>query len=131
MSSSCFANHPPRPSTPLTSERVRRVLRESMGEGGVTATVVAARLGTSLRTLHRHLAREGTPFGALLDRARYEVAVAHLCDQRLSIGEIARVLGFGRTSSFTRAFRRWAGCTPIEYRRRSATRYEMDLSAVG
>lgn len=74
----------------------------------------------SVRTLNRTLAAEGTTYRALLDQLRHELATRHLADDRISIAEVAFLLGF----SFYRAFKRWTGRTPVEFRqdRRSRPR---------
>jgi AraC-like DNA-binding protein len=53
---------------------------------------------------------------AILDQLRHELACRHLADSRLSIGEIAFLLGFSEMSAFYRAFKRWTGHTPAEFR---------------
>ncbi|MEZ4653285.1 MAG: helix-turn-helix transcriptional regulator [Candidatus Eisenbacteria bacterium] len=71
----------------------------------------------SVRTLQRQLAAEGTTFRDLLDQLRHELAIRHLESSRHAIGEIAFLLGFAEVSTFHRAFKRWAGKSPSEYRR--------------
>jgi len=79
---------------------------------------VARRLGCSQRTLHHRLRAEGCAFGQLVDEARLHVAMAFLDDPGVKMADIALLLGFSDASAFHRAFRRWTGTTPIEYRRR-------------
>lgn len=64
----------------------------------------------------RTLAREGTTYRELLDQLRLELSTRHLANPRMSLGEIAFVLGFSELSAFHRAFRRWTGTTPAEFR---------------
>jgi AraC-like DNA-binding protein len=52
----------------------------------------------------------------LVDRTRYELAVSYLERRRYSLAEITYMLGFNDSSSFSRAFKRWSGKAPGEYR---------------
>jgi AraC-like DNA-binding protein len=75
-------------------------------------------VGMSVRTLQRQLAEAGITHEALVGRARFATAAAVLEETDLKILEIALDLGYSDHAHFTRAFRRWAGCSPQEYRRR-------------
>jgi Helix-turn-helix domain len=77
---------------------------------------VARALGLSLRTLHRRLKEQGWTFQGLLDAERKHVACSRLREPRLSIGEVAYMLGYSEQSAFLRAFRRWTGSSPSEFR---------------
>ena len=72
-------------------------------------------MNLSLRSLQRKLAEEGTSYEALLAATRQELALSYLAEHRYSISEIAYLLGFSDTSSFTRAFKRWTGQAPSQY----------------
>ncbi|MFF0529926.1 helix-turn-helix domain-containing protein [Nocardia amikacinitolerans] len=79
---------------------------------------VAAALFLSSRTLSRRLNAEGTSFRALVDevrRARSEQLLGHT---RLTTEQVASRLGYAESASFIRAFRRWNGCPPQEFRSR-------------
>jgi len=69
-------------------------------------------------TLRRKLKEEGTSFQALLDNMRKELALGYMRDTQMNFGEIAYVLGFSTPGAFQRAFKRWTGETPGDYRRR-------------
>jgi AraC-like DNA-binding protein len=69
----------------------------------------------SARNLQRHLAEEGTSFKELLTEARVTLGRNYVGEGRLSVTEIAFVLGFADTSTFSRAFKRWTGMSPREY----------------
>lgn len=99
--------------------RVRAVFTELLPTGVPAAEQVADRLHLSLRSLQRKLAEEGSSYEALLNETRRELAQSYLQDRRYSIGEITFLLGFSDTSSFTRAFRRWNGCSPSQFRERA------------
>ncbi len=106
------------PAAHTVAESVRAALPRELHGGDVTAAAMARRLGMSARTLHRSLAGEGASFHEIVDRHRHEEAVRALSDARLAIADIAFDLGFAELSSFYRAFKRWTGTTPAEYRRR-------------
>jgi AraC-like DNA-binding protein len=73
--------------------------------------------GISPRTMQRSLTKHGTSFTSLLDAARMELAIEWLPDEQCSISKIARDLGYGEISSFSRAFRRATGTSPRAYRK--------------
>ena len=104
------------PSNATLSERVRGQLMAELQGGVPTAEDVAKRLHMSVRTLHRNLSEEGTTFRQLLSQLRHERAATYLVDSRISIAEVAFLLGFNELSSFYRAFKRWTGTTPAEFR---------------
>jgi len=79
---------------------------------------VAQRLGLHPRTLQRRLRDEGEAFAELQARVRYRLAQRDLGQSSLDLETISERLGFSDRRSFTRAFTRWAGVSPSEYRRR-------------
>jgi AraC-like DNA-binding protein len=104
------------------ADRARAALSEELQAGDVTAHRLAARLKVSVRTLHRCLAAEGTSYRRLLDRLRLDIAERHLMDDRMSVGEVAFLVGFSELSAFDRAFKRWTGRTPVTFRAEARTR---------
>lgn len=93
----------------------REVGRLLRGEVPLAADV-ARRLGMSARNLHRRLHGEGRTYQQLVDEVRLAMAGAYLADRRIKAVEVGFLLGFSDPSAFYRAFRRWTGKTPIEYR---------------
>jgi len=91
---------------------------------GMNLETLARQLGMSTRTLQRRLREEGTSHHQVLDAARRHVATHMLAGSSLAIAEIAFALGFSEPAALHRAFKRWTGMTPVEYRRRSASRDE-------
>jgi AraC-like DNA-binding protein len=77
---------------------------------------VASTLCMTSRTLRRHLQRLQVTYQELFDEVREQKATAFLLDNSISITEISFLLGFNDTSSFTKAFKRWTGLTPSEYK---------------
>jgi AraC-like DNA-binding protein len=102
------------------SRRVERALLDGLPDGPPRKQVIARKLGMSARNLQRHLAEEGTSFHDLLNGARETLAKSYVAERRLSITEIAFLLGFADTSTFSRAFKRWTGVSPSEYQREGA-----------
>lgn len=78
---------------------------------------VAARLKLPTWTLRRKLADEGTRFRTILNDTRRDLAMTYIRDTELAFGEIAYLLGFASAEAFQRAFKRWNGQTPGEFRR--------------
>jgi AraC-like DNA-binding protein len=78
---------------------------------------IAAKLHMSARSLQRRLQSEGTSFAEVLSDMRRDMALRYLRDPRIYIGEVAFLLGFLDVTAFHRAFKRWTGSTPAEYRR--------------
>jgi AraC-like DNA-binding protein len=98
----------------LAAALARRVVA-----GDTAIASVSRDLATSARTLQRRLSAEGTSYQAVLDRVRREAAQGYLADSTLSVGEVGYLLGYSEPAAFHRAFKRWHGVTPIEYRRRA------------
>lgn len=80
------------------------------------AETIAANLGVSIRSLQRHLREEGTSLQELKSRARLFKAEALLRRGDLPIKRIAYLTGYQDESSFSRAFRRWTGQSPADFR---------------
>jgi len=97
--------------------QVRAILHPALLAGRCTVDRVAALLALHVRTLHRHLRAEGTSFRALADEVRHEIARQLLGDTTLDVAEVASALGYADASAFRRAFHRWTGTTPSQWRR--------------
>ncbi len=97
-------------------EQVALIIRQDFSESSSAA--VAQRMSISDRTLRRRLAAEGVSFQDLVNRLRYEQAQKALASTQLSIGDIARFLGYSDTSNFGHAFRQWSGMSPRQFRQR-------------
>jgi AraC-like DNA-binding protein len=105
---------------PLLADEVRRAIRELLLAGGCSREAAARRLGLHPRTLGRRLHAAGTTFQSLLDETRASVARQLLRDTRVTVARVATTLGYRDATVFTRAFHRWTGCNPGEYRGRPA-----------
>ena len=95
-----------------------RVRQQLNGSPGLVASLeeVARALGLSPRSLRRKLDQEGTSFRTLVEDERRQLALQFLENSDMKLDELAIHLGYTDTASFTRAFRRWMGCSPGEYR---------------
>jgi len=78
--------------------------------------MTAAFVGMSVRTLQRRLAQAGASHHMLVAQARFATAAAVLEQTDAKILDLALHLGYSDHANFTRAFRRWTGCAPREYR---------------
>ncbi len=103
----------------LTNRFVRQVreLIHQDGAGFRSVEAVADLLHMSERTLKRQLAQEGTTFSDILENIRRQMAVRLLDGNDQSIERIAEELGYSDVANFNRAFKRWTGTTPGQYRR--------------
>jgi AraC-like DNA-binding protein len=118
--------HPPSSSNPMSDlERpttfaaaLEACLEPYMLDGYPHIGFAAEIAGTSIRSLQRRLGGEKTTYMEVIDKVRCRAAMSHMRDSELTINQIAERLGYSENSSFTRAFRRWTGTTPTEYRSR-------------
>src|SRR5262245_40001131 len=100
--------------------RCRAEVLEHRESGEMTERDMAQRLYMSRRTLQRKLAEAETTYLQLVDDTRKDLALRYIEDLNRSITDIAFSLGFSQQSAFTRAFKRWTGVNPTEYRARSS-----------
>lgn len=98
-------------------DRARLELARQLPEAGADLRLIAARLALSPRTLQRRLREAGLSFNQLLDETRQQLVLHYLRDPALDLAEIAFLVGFSEPGSLARAFRRWTGESPGEYRR--------------
>jgi AraC-like DNA-binding protein len=96
--------------------RCKAALLERMALGESPDMDVARSLHMSRRTLQRKLAEADLTYQQLVDDTRRDLALRYVDDAAKSVTEITFLLGFAGQSAFTRAFRRWTGVTPTEYR---------------
>ena len=96
--------------------RVRRYIIADLASGTLSKQAVADKMHMSPRNLQLKLAAEDTTFQDILDSTRQSLATGYMQQSHLAITEIAYLLGFSDASNFTRAFRRWFGVSPRNYR---------------
>jgi AraC-like DNA-binding protein len=105
----------PREDGLLTS--VRRAIGESLREGDPNLAGVARKIAIGQRTLQRRLREQGGDFKWLVEDTRRRFSLDYLRERKHTLTEIACLLGYSEVSAFNRAFRRWTGSTPSDYRR--------------
>lgn len=101
---------------PELLNRVRAILLPQLGQGRARLAEVASELAMSPRSLQRQLERIGYSFQQVLDATRRDLAKRYLLDAKLTLTDIAFLLGYSEQSSFTHAFRDWEGVTPSQWR---------------
>ncbi len=101
--------------------RCQAQLFEQLSSGEVSEDSMATQLNMSRRTLQRKLAEADITYQKLVDDTRRDLALRHLENPRHSLTDITFLLGFSQQSAFTRAFKRWTGMSPAEYRARRIT----------
>ena len=98
------------------SQKVKSSILNMIKPQFPTIGQVAGQLHISVRTLQRKLKAEGFIFQDILDQLRKDFAIKYLSNPDLSIGEVAFLLSYADASAFVRAFKRWTGKTPGEWR---------------
>ena len=98
------------------TERIRRLLRKHLDSGLPTLEQVGDTLGMTPQTLRRRLRAEGQTYQGLKDRLRRDAAIEYLSNPELQLQDVAFRLGFSELSTFHRAFKKWTGLPPGEYR---------------
>ena len=97
---------------------LRQAIKQLVCEGPLSIQLAAEILHTSERSLRRHLAAEETSWRDLVDSVRVETTLELMQNPSMSLRDIAGSLGYSQYPHFNRAFRRWTGQSPGEYRRR-------------
>lgn len=96
---------------------LRQALMMYINDGSDNVDLAADLAGVSRRTLQRRLTEAGYTYFSLTDRIRFEEAILLLRDNVLQVADIGRFLGYTDPGNFIRAFKRWTGTTPLEFRR--------------
>lgn len=99
-------------------DEARRVIHTAMFHADCSAATVAGRLGISGRTLNRRLRESGVTFMQLRDEMKKAEACRILESTRMSVGQVAAILGYSDDSAFSRAFKSWHGVGPARWRAR-------------
>jgi AraC-like DNA-binding protein len=109
-------SHAPLAATPFI-QRVREATAACLTDGDASVRTVSRRLAVSGRTLQRRLQHRGTTLQEVVADVRRELASSMLAGGEHSVADVSRILGFSAPSAFHRAFKRWTGMTPGEFRR--------------
>jgi AraC-like DNA-binding protein len=97
------------------TERLKRLVQQKLP--AVLPMADAARaLGMSERSLRRRLSEEGSSYSQLVEQSQIELARGMLENPQKTIKEVAHDTGFAAQSAFHRAFKRWTGTSPAQYR---------------
>ncbi|MGC8120035.1 AraC family transcriptional regulator [Marinobacter sp. VGCF2001] len=98
------------------SRKVRRLISRQMATDRIDADTLAGQCHMSRQTLYRKLRKEGLSFHDLVEQVRKDKALRYVAEDRYALGEIAFLLGFSELSAFSRAFKRWTGVAPVQFR---------------
>ena len=101
---------------------VRRLVVELLPLGLCSLATVAAHIDRHPRILQLELARRGCEFRTIVNEERSRLAAAYLASTVMPIFDIAAVLGYADQTTFTRAFSRWHGQSPLMFRKAHAIR---------
>jgi AraC-like DNA-binding protein len=100
-----------------TKDKVSNILRDNLLHGNkMSMDSLASELAMSVRTLQKKLKQEGSSYQTILDGLRKEIALEYLKDPDVTFNDIAFLLGFSEQSAFNRAFKRWTGHKPKDFR---------------
>jgi len=98
------------------SEDLKHSLIPYLGNRKLTQNFISEIVGMSFRTVQRKLSINGETYSDVLDQLRFEKARDLLIEDDAKLLDITFQLGYENSSTFSRAFRRWSGVTPREYR---------------
>ncbi len=96
---------------------LKQLVRSHLEDGGLSITSAAEAAGLSTRSFQRRLAENGLSYSRLVDQVRFDLAMTWLRDPEVHLTDIAFELGYSEPATFTRAFQRWTGTSPSDYRR--------------
>jgi AraC-like DNA-binding protein len=97
---------------------VREWVIDKLARGAVHFDDLARDLNMSTKTLERRLDDRDTTFSVLLDDIRSGLAKHHLANTNLRLEQIAYLTGYSESAALVRAFKRWTGTTPMQYRKK-------------
>lgn len=112
------------PESDTLAQELRRWLDAQLQSPSGQASPVPSReraaqmLGLGPRTLARRMQAQGLDFSTLLDQARRDAALHAVAHSQRALADIGHSLGFAEPSTFWRAFKRWTGKTPAQWRGR-------------
>jgi len=118
-------------SKDLITYKVHEKLIDILPTGEPSIDMLARSIGLSTSSLQRCLKKENASYRGILNDIRRNLAADYLKQPTLSIIEVAFQLGYSDSSNFTRAFKRWFGVSPKEYRKKyySINKYAISLKS--
>lgn len=96
---------------------IQNLIKDALPSGIPSINQLGEHMGMSSRTLNRRLSENGLTFRDLIKKTQHEISTELLKNTSRSIGEIAFLTGFSEQSAFNRAFKRWTGYSPLEFRK--------------
>ncbi|OEK06500.1 hypothetical protein BFP71_02155 [Roseivirga misakiensis] len=96
---------------------VEALIKDALPSGIPGIAELSEQMGMSNRTLTRRLGEKGMTFRDLIKKSQEEISKDLLSNTNMSIAEIAYQTGFSEQSAFNRAFKRWTGLAPLEFRK--------------
>jgi AraC-like DNA-binding protein len=106
------------PAEDMLVDRVRTAIRLRLPDGYPALEEVAEDLHVSANVIGRELHDAGTTYTEVVESVRRDLALSYMKQRRLPFSEMAILLGYSELSAFSRAFRRWTGASPREFRAR-------------
>ena len=106
----------PRPKQADLVHDVRVLVTDGLTKGAIQVDAIAHHLNMSSKTLERRLGERGQTFSALLNEIRSGLAKSYLADTDFRLEQVAYLTGYSEPAALVRAFKRWTGQTPIQYR---------------
>jgi AraC-like DNA-binding protein len=104
--------------------KMRAIVGNDFSKDFPSVDAIASQLNMSVRTLRRRLKSEDTTYQSFKDKTRLDAAMAYLNRPGLKINAVSALMGFDEPSAFHRAFKKWTGMTPGEYRQSLVTNQE-------
>jgi len=103
----------------LFQDKVRKIVLRRLESGSANLEVIAKELNVDSRSIYRKLKSENTSYKDLLNEVRKQLAQDYLREKSFTINDISSKLGFSESSAFHRAFKRWFGTNPGQYRQQA------------
>ncbi|NRB38805.1 MAG: AraC family transcriptional regulator ligand-binding domain-containing protein [Pseudomonadales bacterium] len=105
----------------VTLSFVKRKSRDMLLEGDLTQVGLAECLQLNIRKLQRILQQYNTNFRTVKEQIKQEIACELILDNQLNMKDIAHLLGYAEPNAFFKAFKRWTGSTPGEFKANNRT----------